>query len=343
MRSHSRLPALATAAGVASALLLSACSATPPASEGDDEINIAWFTPSATNTWLAADYKGILEAADESGASVDRFDANFDATTQLGQMQDALTLGKYEILIVSPLNPAALVPVAEKARAQGVLVVSRLSTIGTDIDSLDSSVEGVITAGIRLSDGGSYIGQLIVKACEGIDPCRVAYLPGDAAQAADQIRTQAVKEELAKADNIELVAEQAGGFDSATGLAVTQNILTANAQLDVIAAASSQPIAGALQAVEQAGRTGEIALVSSGGTVEDLEGVRSGTIFGTVVSLPITEGRIGTELGIKAAQGVTVKTSVVTFALTAFDSPMVTKETLDSPEGADFEGEWTAG
>lgn len=342
MRSHSRLPALVTGV-VASALLLSACSTTPPAPAEDDAIDIAWFTPSATNTWLAADYKGIVEAADAAGAKVDRFDATFDATTQLGQMQDALTLGKYEIFVVSPLNPAALVPIAEKARAEGVQVVSLLSTIGTDIDSLDSSVEGVITAGIRLSDAGSYIGQLMVKACEGIDPCRVAYLPGDAAQAADQVRTQAVKAELAKADNIELVAEQAGGYDSATGLAVTQNVLTANPQLDVIAAASSQPMAGALQAVEQAGRAGDIALVSSGGTVEDLEGVRSGAFFGTVVSLPITEGRIGTELAIKAHRGETVETSIDTFSLTPFDSPMVTKADLDSPAGADFTGEWTAG
>lgn len=341
MRSHSRSSALLVGVA-ASALVLSACSAPPPAAGEDDAIKIAWFSPSPTNTWLAADYKGIQEAADDAGATVDLFDAKFDATTQLGQMQDALTLGKYDLFVVSPLNGAALVPVAEKAQEQGVQVVSLLSTISTELDTLDSSVEGVITAGIKLSDGGSYIGQLVVQACQGIDPCRVAYLSGDDAQAADQIRTQAVKAELAKADNIELVAEQPAGFDAATGLSVTQNILTANAELDVIAGASSQPIAGAVQAIEQAGRTGDIAVVSSGGTVEDIEGVRSGAIYGTVVSLPITEGRIGTELGLKALAGETVETSVDTFALTPFDSPMVTEKDLESPEGVAFEAEWTS-
>ncbi|MFB8387670.1 sugar ABC transporter substrate-binding protein [Microbacterium sp. NPDC055910] len=331
---------------LAGMMLLGGCanSASPDANgpADDDGLSIAFFSPVATNTYTAANLRGVEAAAEELGGTVTMFDAAFDSTTQVGQIQDALTKGGYDIFVINPLNPAALVPVATQAIDQGVQVVSLMTTIGTDLTTLQSSVDGLITVGVNLPTMGTEIGELMVEACGDTDPCKVAYMPGDAAQATDQLRTAAVKEALAKAASVELVSEQPGGFDQAAGLATTQNILTANPDLNVISAASGQPIAGALQAIEQAGRTGEVIVVSNGGTEEDIEGIRDGAVFAAPLALPFTEGYEGIMLAVAAMNGETVETAVDVRENSPI-GPIATRETLGTDAGKSFTAEWTAG
>ncbi|MDL9978672.1 sugar ABC transporter substrate-binding protein [Microbacterium candidum] len=329
---------------MATAVALVGCSNTASTASPSDShtLEIAFFNPVATNTYTAANLRGVEAAAKEVGAHVTKFDAAFDPTTQVSQVQDALTKGGYDMFVINPLNPAALAPVMTQARSKGVEVVSLLSTIGTDNTTLQSSVDGLITVGVDLAQTGKYIGGLIVDACAGIDPCKVAYMPGDSAQASDQLRTAAVKKTLAAHSSIELVSEQPGGFDRATGLATAQNILTAHPDLNVIAAASGQPIAGAMQAIEQVGRTGKITVVSNGATEEDIAGIRAGTIYGAPLSLPYTEGYEGVKLALKARSGEKVPTAVSVLDYSKI-GPVATKKTLSTDAGKAFQAEWTAG
>ena len=75
-------------------------------------------------------------------------------------------------------------------------------------------------------------------------------------------------------------------------------MLQAHPDLTVIVGAD-QAITGAVQAVGPDNK-GKIALVGYGGGAIALQGIKSGERYGTVMQMPATEGRLGTEQLIQA-------------------------------------------
>jgi ribose transport system substrate-binding protein len=329
---------------VVAMMTMTACSPTagkPTPTATSKTANIAFFDASTTNTYLAATMKGLKKEAAKTHAKITVFNANFDPNAQISQVQDATATGKYNVYIIATLNNAGLVVPVQQARAKGIQVAAILSTIGNNISSLQSSVPGVITVGADLGADGRYVADLIVKACGSLNPCMIAYMPGSPQQASDVVRTNGVNDELKKHPSIKIVSEQAGGFDATTGLTAAQNILTANPHLNVIAAASSQPIAGALQAIEKAGLTGKIKVVSNGGTVQDVQDIRSGKIYGSVAALPETEAVLALRYAIDALNGR--KVPITTDDLQSSPiGPFLTKATLSTASGKRFIGEWSS-
>lgn len=324
-----------------------AAGTTPSAVAGSSQpattkpLQIAFFNPVATNTYTAAVLEGLTAQAKEVGATVTNFDAKFDASTQVNQMQDALATGKFDAFVVIPVNNAGLIPVAKEATGEGVTVVSVLSTIGTDLDTLKSSVDGVITIGQTFTANGNDLADQVVKACAGANPCEVAYMPGDAKQASEKTRKDAVLAKLAAVSSIKVVSTQPGGFDANTGLATAQDIITAHPEVQVIAASAGQAIGGALQAVKQAGLTGKVKLVSNGATTDDVTGIRAGTIFSSPVFLPRTEGVQAVKLIAEAATGKKVPTEVDELQFSTIGR-IADKDSLSTPVGQKFTGEYAS-
>ena len=83
------------------------------------------------------------------------------------------------------------------------------------------------------------------------------------------------------------------------GLAAAQNLVAANPDIDVITGAD-QAITGAVTAVADAGIADKVALVGYGGGAIALQGIKNGERYGTVMQMPATEGRLGTEYLIQA-------------------------------------------
>jgi ribose transport system substrate-binding protein len=306
-----------------------------------EKVSIAFFSAAATNTFNDANYKGAKEAADKIGAQITIFSAEFDPNKQINQVQDAIVSGKYNLFIINPLNAPGLAAPAKAALDKGIAVVSILGSIGPNLDSLDSSVKGVITIGQTFSVNGENLAKYMVQACGNKNPCRVAYMPGDPKQATERIRVEAVNAYLKKYPQVNLVAEQAGGFDARTGLTTATNILTAHPDLDVIGSSAGQSIAGALKAIKAAGLDGKIKVISNGATTQDVDGIRSGAIFASPVYLPFTEGRLAVEYGVKALKGEKVSTAINETQFSPVGE-VATKENLNSPEGKSFTGEYSA-
>jgi ribose transport system substrate-binding protein len=103
-------------------------------------------------------------------------------------------------------------------------------------------------------------------------------------------RTTGFKEGLAKHPNLTLVAEQSSNSDPNTALSVTENILTANPDLDGIFAANEPGVVGATNAVNQAGKAGKIKLIGWDASPDEVKGVTSGAITALVVQNPFRMG-----------------------------------------------------
>src|SRR3712207_9243157 len=89
---------------------------------------------------------------------------------------------------------------------------------------------------------------------------------------------------------------------------VTEDILTANPDLDAIFAANEPGVLGAAEAVRNAGKAGEILIVGWDAASEEVQGVREGVISALVVQNPFRMGYDGVNAAVKmVSQGVQVK------------------------------------
>jgi ribose transport system substrate-binding protein len=284
--------------------------------------DIAFFGFAGANSFAQATFSGIKEEAAKQGIKVKFFDPNFDAQQQVSQIQNAITTGKYQAFIVQANDGNAVVPPIREALDEGIKVVGEFTPVGTKYDTIKPQVPGLIFVGEPPTENGTALGKLGVQACEGVDPCEVAYLEGFKALPLDNARTDAVKKELGTASNIKVVASVEGGYTQATGLKAAQNVLEAHPDVDVMIG-SSQAIAGAEQAVKDAKK--KVKLIGNGGSRQAVAAVKAGRWFATYVSAEKDAGAKAAALAIQAAEGKKVPDSFDTRTL---QDPIGTKAKL---------------
>lgn len=291
--------------------------------------NIAFFGFASANSFAQATYAGIKEQAAKSGVKVKFFDPNFDAATQVSQIQNAITTGKYQAFIVQANDGNAVVPPIREAINEGIAVVGEFTPVGTKYDTIEPQVPGLVFVGEPPTENGTALGKLGVDACKDVEPCEVAYLEGFKALPLDNARTEAVKKQLATAPTVKVVASVEGGYTQATGLKAAQNVLQAHPGVDVLIG-SSQAIAGAEQAVKDAGK--KVKLIGNGGSRQAVTAVKDGRWFATYISAEKDAGAKAAELAIAKAEGKEVPESFDTRKL---QNPIGTKANL-----GDFAGQY---
>jgi ribose transport system substrate-binding protein len=295
--------------------------------EAQEVDKIAFFGFASANSFAQATLAGIKEQAQKEGVEVEFFDPNFDAAKQVSQIQNAITRGEFQAFIVQANDGNAVVPPIREAIDEGITVVGEFTPVGTRYDTIEPQVDGLIFVGEPPTENGTALGEMGVEACKDKDPCQVAYLEGFKALPLDNARTEAVKAALEAAPNVEVVASVEGGYTQESGLKAAQNVLQAHQDVDVMIG-SSQAIAGAEQAIEDAGA--EVALVGNGGSRQAVKAVKDGRWYATYVGAEKSSGAKAAELAIAAARGEEVPPSFDTRDL---QEPIGTKENLGSFEG----------
>ena len=115
--------------------------------------------------------------AEREGAEITFYDTGFDATKEYNQIQDAITLGKFDAFIIIPLDQVLLIPVVEEAIAQGIQVVSTDLALGPDPEEICPQVEGMAgSVLIPPSERARYRFEQIPVVCEDLDPCNIGWI-----------------------------------------------------------------------------------------------------------------------------------------------------------------------
>jgi ribose transport system substrate-binding protein len=302
-------------------------------------IHLAFFGYAAANAYTQAALAGVESVAKKYGATVHFYNPNMSATTQLAQVEDAATSGKYNGMVVYSVAGETVVPGVKEALARHIKAVADFVPIGTDIDTYKIQVPGLSgSVVVPIDVTGTAAGDLIVKACAGLDPCRVVYMPGDNTLPLEIDRTNHMLAVIKKHKDIDLVGMIQSGYESSTGYTAGENALTAHPNVNVIASSNDQAIVGVELAVKQHGELGKIKLIGGGGTYQAVAGIRSGDWFGTVNYCPTTEAARATQILIDAMRGHPVADNQIN-SLTICGAPIeLTKSDLGN-----YKGQWSAG
>jgi ribose transport system substrate-binding protein len=318
------LAAVATVAAVAVTATAGA-GAQPAAKQGKVKA-IAFFGFAAANSFAQATWAGVKQTAAKNHVTAKFFDPNFNAQTQVSQIQDAITTRRYQAFIIQANDGNAVIPAIKQAIAAKIAVVAEFTPVGSNYATIKPPVPGLTFVGEAPVWNGQSLGKLGIQACAGLDPCNVAYLEGFKSLPLDNARTAAVKKTLATASNVKLAADVEGGYTQASGLKAAQDVLQAHSDINVMIG-SAQAIEGAEQAVKAAGKEGKIKLIGNGGSCQAIAGVRSGKWFATYIIAEKSSGAKAAQFAIDKANGKKVPAS---FDSRKLQNPIGTKKNLGS-------------
>ncbi|MBL8131715.1 MAG: sugar ABC transporter substrate-binding protein [Anaerolineae bacterium] len=304
----------------------------------DDGPRIALFNPLGNNEYVRNAELGVRSIVEAAGGTVEAFDAGFNPEEQLNQINDAITSGGFDAFIIYSVDGAGVTVGVDAAAEAGIPVISLDAPINTDRRTLVpyKNVAGQI-ARTGVGDG-EQIGRAIVMACEGIDPCEVAFLIGFQGFPLDLDRLEAIQGIIADYPNIAITTVQEASYLEDVGYEVSTDILQANPGIDVFASVGDQMTLGSELAVEDAGLVGQVKLIGNGASQDGYTAVAEGRWFATIANLPFTNGQIAGQMALQAISGELIVRSVNMYDQSPpipSSGAVITQENV-----AEFEPQW---
>jgi ribose transport system substrate-binding protein len=308
------IPALAV---LAAAAVIAGCGSSASSSTGSgsgatggsgsssgSSVRVAYFGP-ASNGAVTAEYKGEQAVAAKTGAHVTLIDTTFSAPMEIAAIQDALVSKRYNAFIVLPLDARSIQPVIKSAIRQGIKVDTiNLPPTPKNNYVATPNIPGLVgTVENPFFNQANSMASLIVSACGSTSPCKVGWIPGDLALPNDQILISTIQSDLKSHPGIQFIIGGQGQYLTAPSIKVSEDLLTAHPDLNVIATAGDQMTLGAEKAVESAGKQGKIKLLGIGASVPGVAAVRAGRFYGTVLDMFQTEGAAAMQLVVNAVEG----------------------------------------
>ncbi|WP_179221983.1 sugar ABC transporter substrate-binding protein [Inquilinus limosus] len=244
-------------------------------------LNIAYFAPSG-NSFLQANLEALDEAAKGIEGTYQFYDANWDAGTQLNQIQNAIQSGRFNAFIVQPLDGHLLChALTEDAPKAGILVAIAVVQL---CDRATLPDEQQWAPGTATFVGGAFSvttvhDWMVEVARRSPGKHKVGVLTG-ALLVADTINfDKALADAKATNPDWEIVGVQRTDVSVPDALAKAQNLIQAHPDIDTILTTYSNISRGAVTALQLAGRKpGEVKVYDMGGTAWSKQAILDGWV-----------------------------------------------------------------
>ncbi|MFE4835241.1 sugar ABC transporter substrate-binding protein [Arthrobacter sp. NPDC056691] len=316
-------------------LALTGCGGSPASTgggSGPKTIGVA--LPDGSQTYWTAWKNGAEDEAKKLGVNIKFSDAKGDAD-QMNQQVSSL--------IASGVNGVAIAPVDVTANKVSVTTATDASIpLITGNRALNMKYGGPDGANPRLHTGFSDVqigqkqGELVKTACGNIDPCQVSIIEGTLGSSPQIDRTAGLKAAIKDSPNIQVVDAQPFDYDATKAADVASSMLQKFPKLNVIAVHDDAGAVPAARAVAQAGKQATIKVVGIGGSKQGIDGVQSGTLFGTVWVSPKKDAATAVDALVDVLNGKQPQTvDQDGHPTVSVESVTVTKDNV-----AKYPGEW---
>jgi len=291
--------------------------------EKEEEAKYAVILKTQASDFWVKMKDGVLEKADELGVQVDVYSAQSEEDTegQLKILENAIN-SDYKAIGVAPLSPVNLIPGIVQANEKGIYIMNIDEKIDMDqLKALGGSVIAFATTdNVAVGEKGA---QYIIDNVEA--GSKVAIIEGKAGNASGESRRLGAYTAFEEA-GFEIVGSLPGNWDRQTALDVATSFIQQNPDLKGIYACNDTMALGALQAVINADKVGEILVVGTDGDTEARESVEQGMLAATVAQDPAAIGAASLEAMVKAVEEQAEIDPEVEPETIPIDSQLITKE-----------------
>ena len=306
------LVVVATASILVTALAGCSSSSTPSSTGSSGSIKIALVLKPLDNTYFGAMAQGAQAEATKDGVSLTVVAAD-NVTDDSGQAAklNALATEGYDCYIVNPTSQTNLLTGLAPISAAGTPIVN----LDLPIDTSAAKSAGVnITTYVGTNNetagqaGGKAMMNLLSK---GDGVALIGGLVGDpGSNARLKGFTDAVNGTLTITQTV------AADFDKAKAKSAAATILLANPNIKGFFTPSGDMALGIQQAVEEAGKKGQVAVIGIDGTQDQLKDIVAGGEPAAIEQFPYLMGAQSVQACIAAHSGKTIPPSVETPVLT---------------------------
>lgn len=282
---------VAPAAPAANAPAAEAPAADAAASGGKIKIGVSMLFD---DLWLTILRDAITAAADADGnVELIMVDSKEDVATQLGQVENFVTQGVDAIILIPP-NTDATDPATKLAVDAGIPLVY--------VNRKPANLpEGVYYVGSDSLVAGHLQMEWLAEKMGGKG--NLVIMNGNLSQEAAQQRTAGVKEIAAKFPDIKIIKEDTANWSRAEGLALMENWLSTGDEINAVAANNDEMAIGALQAIEDAGKLGQILVGGVDASPDALQLMDEQKLNVTVFQNAAGQGEGGIKTAIALARG----------------------------------------
>ena len=254
---------------------------------------LAYVTNGVASFWVIAE-AGVQAAGTDLGVDVDVLMPAEGIADQKRMLEDLLTRG-VDGIAVSPIDPANQTELLNQ-------IAQRTHLITQDSDAPDS--DRLLYIGMDNYDAGRLCGALVKEAIPGGG--KVYLFIGRLEQHNARRRRQGVIDEILGRDHDPErydppgVVLEGGGytvlgtltdqFDRAKAKANAEDALSRHGDIDAMVGLFAYNPPLVLEALQQAGKLGEVAVIGFDEADETLQGILDGTVHGTVVQNPYEYG-----------------------------------------------------
>jgi ribose transport system substrate-binding protein len=270
------------------------------------------------NPFFVAIGKGAEDAAKKinPNVKVTTLSTKYDLNTQVGQIENFIA-NKIDLLLVNAVDPKAIAPVLKKARDAGIVVVAvDVGAEGADYTVMSDNVAA-----------GANACEYIAKKLNGKG--NVVIVNGPPVTSVLD-RVVGCKKVFAKSPGIKILSDNQDAKGSRDGgMAVMQDLLTANPKIDAVFAINDPTAIGAELAIKQAKRSGIfITAVDGAPDAEVALKDPSSLLEGSAAQNPYQMASEGVKVGYALMNGKKQSSNVKLLPV-----PLITKQNVKSYAG----------
>lgn len=257
--------------------------------KGNDTYTIGWSVNDVSREFYRIMQDGVLNKANELGFEVITHDEKGSTVEMITGSSDLIEQG-IDALVIAPVTPEAMTIVSDLVRDAGIpLVVLDTGYDNADIDAfiVSDSLGGGVLA-------GEYALNLIRE--HSLTSNNVAIITVEEKFIYARRRGEGFKSVM-EDSGYNVVAELPGNSNPIDGYKAMKEILTNYGDdLAVVFAENDLMALGAAQAIDEAGKKGQIMVIGFDGDPAAIEAIKNGLMQGTIAQQSFEIGELGVEV-----------------------------------------------
>jgi len=245
------------------------------------------------------------QARDEQNITGSFLDAQNSQSTQISQIEDAIT-NEPDFIMMSPITSDGAAPAVQAANDADIPVL----TIDRDVSEADT-VTNVASDNVQLGARSSALLLEFMQERADQDSFGIVELSGTPGASVTNERSEGLEQTLGENDNLEVLGSQTGEFSTPEALSVTEDFITRfGDDIDGVYAQNDLMALGASRALDDADR-GDVPVTGIDGSEAWVETFADNEFHGTIAQLPEEMVMRTIEAGKNAVRGEDVEDSIV--------------------------------
>lgn len=229
------------------------------------------------------------------------------------QLIEQAIANKAAAVCIAPTDSNGIIPAVKKLIEAGIPVIASNTKIAED-GLADCFV------GLENYTQGYYVSK---ELCEGLGgKGKMFIIEGTAGAQTSIDRVAGATAAIEEYPDIEIVAQQSASYKRASAMDVVQNLLQTNPDVNAIYCCNDEMALGAVEAVDAAGKTGQILIGGADGNADAVQAILDGKMFTTAEANAHDQAYYSVEAAVKVLKGEAAGEKLI-------ESPIITKDNAE--------------